>query len=109
MFLSVFEDLPEIYSETQTAIAGWRKILAVLDLPVEIEEPTDGVRLPTHGALDVAVHDLTFAYRDGPAVLRDIDVTIAGRLAHRDRGRDRQRQDHVRQAADPARRPGRGR
>ena len=76
VFLGVFEDLPEIYAETQTAIAGWRKILAVLDLPVEIEEPTDGVRLPTHGALDVAVHDMTYAYRDGQPVLHDIDVTV---------------------------------
>ena len=76
VFLGVFEDLPEIYAETQTAIAGWRKILAVLDLPVEIEEPTDGVRLPTHGALDVAVHDMTYAYRNGKPVLHDIDVTV---------------------------------
>jgi putative ABC transport system ATP-binding protein len=76
VFLSVFEDLPEIYAETQQAIAGWRKILAVLDLPVEIEEPTDGVRLPTHGALDVRVDDITFGYRGGPAVLRDVDVAI---------------------------------
>ncbi len=76
VFLGVFEDLPEIYAETQTAIAGWRKILAVLDLPVEIEEPADGVRLPTHGALDVVTRDLTFAYRDGRPVLQEIDVTV---------------------------------
>ncbi len=76
VFLSVFEDLPEIYSETQTAIAGWRKILAVLDLPVEITEPSNGVRLPTHGALDVKVDDMTFGYRGGPAVLREIDAAI---------------------------------
>ena len=109
VFLGVFEDLPEIYAETQTAIAGWRKILAVLDLPVEIEEPADGVRLPTHGALDVAVRDMTFAYRDGRPVLHDIDVTVPAGLPHRDRGRDRQRQDDVREAADPARRPRRRR
>ncbi len=76
VFLSVFEDLPEIYAETQTAIAGWRKILAVLDLPIEIEEPVNGERLPTHGALDVAVHGVSFEYRDGPRVLHDIDVSI---------------------------------
>ena len=52
MFLHVFTDLPEVYSETQTAIAGWRKILAVLDLPVEVVEPADGVELP-RGALSV--------------------------------------------------------
>ena len=42
VFLHVFMDLPEIYSETQTAIAGWRKILAVLDLPVDVVEPDEG-------------------------------------------------------------------
>jgi putative ABC transport system ATP-binding protein len=42
LFLDPFSDLPEIYSETQTAIAGWRKILSVMDLPVEIAEPVDG-------------------------------------------------------------------
>lgn len=76
VFLGVFEDLPEIYAETQTAIAGWRKILAVLDLPVEIEEPDEGERLPTHGALDVSVRAMSFSYRGGPRVLRDIDVAV---------------------------------
>jgi putative ABC transport system ATP-binding protein len=76
VFLGVFEDLPEIYADTQTAIAGWRKILAVLDLPVEIVEPDEGVRLPTHGALLVEVSDVTFAYRTGGQVLKGIDVTI---------------------------------
>ena len=52
VFLHVFTDLPEVYAETQTAIAGWRKILAVLDMPVEIVEPTAGVELP-RGALSV--------------------------------------------------------
>ena len=46
VFLHVFTDLPEIYADTQTAIAGWRKILTVLDLPIEIVEPEDGVELP---------------------------------------------------------------
>jgi ATP-binding cassette, subfamily B, bacterial len=76
VFLGVFEDLPEIYADTQTAIAGWRKILAVLDLPVEIVEPDEDVRLPTHGALSVEVSDVTFAYRTGGQVLKGIDVTI---------------------------------
>jgi ATP-binding cassette, subfamily B, bacterial len=76
VFLSVFEDLPEIYADTQTAIAGWRKILAVLDLPVEIEEPAAGVLLPTHGALSVGMEGATFAYRTGGTVLKGIDVDI---------------------------------
>ena len=76
VFLGVFTDLPEIYAETQTAISGWRKILAILDLPIEITEPLPGERLPTHGALSVDTHDLTYAYREGGPVLKGIDVTI---------------------------------
>ena len=75
VFLHVFMDLPEIYSETQTAIAGWRKILAVLDLPVEVEEPTDGVELPA-GALPVVIRDLRFRYREGPEVLHGISFDV---------------------------------
>jgi putative ABC transport system ATP-binding protein len=75
-FLHVFTDLPEIYSETQTAIAGWRKVLAVLDLPVEIVEPTPGVELPS-GALSVHAEDVEYGYREGGRVLHGISLDIA--------------------------------
>ena len=74
-FLHVFTDLPEIYSETQTAIAGWRKVLAVLDLPVEIEEPSPGVELPS-GALSVHAEDVEYRYREGGRVLHGISLDI---------------------------------
>ena len=74
-FLHVFTDLPEIYSETQTAIAGWRKVLAVLDLPVEIIEPVPGVELPT-GALSVHARDVEYRYREGGRVLHGISLDI---------------------------------
>jgi ATP-binding cassette, subfamily B, bacterial len=74
-FLHVFTDLPEIYSETQTAIAGWRKVLAVLDLPVEIVEPVPGVDLPS-GALSVQAEDVEYAYREGGRVLHGISLDI---------------------------------
>jgi ATP-binding cassette subfamily B protein len=75
VFLHVFTDLPEVYSETQTAIAGWRKILAVLDMQVEIVEPSPGVELPT-GALSVLAEDVRFAYREGGPVLRGVDFRV---------------------------------
>jgi len=76
VFLSVFMDLPEIYSETQTAIAGWRKVLAVLDLPIDVVEPEDGgVELPG-GALDVRAERVRFRYREGPEVLHGISLTV---------------------------------
>ncbi len=74
-FLHVFTDLPEIYSETQTAIAGWRKVLAVLDLPVEIVEPVPGVELPA-GALSVRAEDVEYRYREGGRVLHGISLDV---------------------------------
>ena len=76
IFLSVFQDIPEIYSETQTAIAGWRKILAVLDLPIEVEEPAEGVALPS-GALSVLADDVRYRYRTGPEVLHGISFPVS--------------------------------
>src|SRR4029453_14183733 len=75
LFLHPFTDLPEVYAETQTAIAGWRKILALLDLPVEVVEPTRGRALPG-GPLEVRAEDVDFAYGDGPLVLRGIDLLV---------------------------------
>ena len=75
VFLHVFTDLPEIYGETQTAIAGWRKILAVLDIPIEVVEPEPGVQLPA-GALSVEADAVRYAYREGPEVLHGIDLSV---------------------------------
>jgi ATP-binding cassette, subfamily B, bacterial len=77
VFLHVFTDLPEIYSETQTAIAGWRKILAVLDIPIEVVEPVDGVALPD-GALSVEADEVRYGYREGPEVLHGISLSVLG-------------------------------
>ena len=76
LFLDPFSDLPEIYSETQTAIAGWRKILSVLDLPVEITEPADGMVLPS-GALEVVADDVRYAYPGSAHVLHGVSLRVA--------------------------------
>jgi ATP-binding cassette subfamily B protein len=75
MFVHTFTDLPEIYADTQTAIAGWRKILALLELPVEIVEPSPGIRLPT-GALSVRAEDVSYRYGNGPLVLRGVSIAV---------------------------------
>jgi putative ABC transport system ATP-binding protein len=75
LFLHPFTDLPEVYSETQTAISGWRKILALLELPREIAEPSPGVTLPG-AALDVRTEGVSYAYGDGPEVLNDVSLEV---------------------------------
>jgi ABC-type multidrug transport system fused ATPase/permease subunit len=73
LFLHPFTDLPEIYAQTQTAIAGWRKILALLELPVEIAEPEPGVTLTT--ALAVRA-ETSHRYGDRLLVLRNVSIDV---------------------------------
>jgi ATP-binding cassette, subfamily B, bacterial len=75
LLLTPIAELSEILDQTQTAIAGWRKILGLLATPVDVVEPDPGQPLP-HGALPVELASVTFAYREGPTVLHDIDLAI---------------------------------
>lgn len=76
LLLIPIAELTEILDQTQTAIAGWRKILGVLATPLDVEEPEPGVPLPS-GALSVDLDGVRFAYRSGGEVLRGIDLHLA--------------------------------
>jgi ATP-binding cassette subfamily B protein len=69
-------ELSEILDQTQIALAGWEKILQLLDTPIEIVEPTDGATIAS-GPIRVEARGVGFAYRDGAPVLRDVSVDIA--------------------------------
>jgi putative ABC transport system ATP-binding protein len=68
-------ELSEILDQTQTALAGWRKVLGILATPIDVPEPVGGAGLP-EGPLAVRVEGVDFAYRDGVPVLRDVDLAI---------------------------------
>ena len=76
LFVQPLAEVSETFDNTQTAVAGWRKVLGLLDIPVDLIEPVPGTPLP-EGALSVKAEDLEFGYRDGGGpVLRGIDVEI---------------------------------
>jgi ABC-type multidrug transport system fused ATPase/permease subunit len=68
-------DLAETMDQTQTATAGWRKILNLLDRPIDIVEPVDGLPLD-RGPIAVEAVAVGFAYRDGLPVLHDVSLAI---------------------------------
>ncbi len=76
LLLSPVGEITEILDMTQTAVAGFRKVLGLLDQEVEIVEPDPGVNLGD-GALSIVAHDVHFAYRDGTEVLHGVNVEIA--------------------------------
>jgi ATP-binding cassette, subfamily B, bacterial len=77
LFLEPLQELSESFDWTQQAIAAWRKVLGVADIPVDVVEPDPGIALPS-GALSVRAQGVEFQYRDGDRpVLRGIDVEVA--------------------------------
>jgi ATP-binding cassette, subfamily B, bacterial len=75
LLLTPVSELSEVFDQTQTAIAGWRKILGVLEMPVEVADPEPGTELP-EGPLGIDVRGVSFSYREGPQVLHHVDLQI---------------------------------
>ncbi|MFL6185541.1 MAG: ABC transporter ATP-binding protein, partial [Actinomycetes bacterium] len=89
IFLEPVAEFTEILDMTQQAVAGWKKVLDVLDTPVEVEDPRPGRALPrrgrgerrgsppgNRGALDIELDRVWFAYHGGPPVLTEISTAI---------------------------------
>jgi ATP-binding cassette subfamily B protein len=75
IFLEPVAEFTEVLDMTQQAVAGWKKVLDVLDTPVEVEEPQPGLTLPAR-ALDIGLERVSFAYHGGPPVLTEVSVAI---------------------------------
>ena len=75
----------EVINEGQNAVAGWRRVLNVLDVEPDVADPgEDGVDLPP-GPVGIRFDQVSFRYprpgesaakASGPLVLDDVDVEI---------------------------------
>jgi putative ABC transport system ATP-binding protein len=66
----------EVLNEMQNAVAGWRRVLAVVDTPADVADPGPaGTTLP-RGPITVTFEHVSYAYPGGPTVLHDVDLTI---------------------------------
>jgi putative ABC transport system ATP-binding protein len=79
LFVAPLQTATEVLNEAQNAVAGWRRILGVLDTPPDVADPGErGVELP-RGPIAVAFEDVHFAYPGGVPVLREVSVDIPPR------------------------------
>ena len=69
----------EVLNEAQNAIAGWRRVLGVLDTPADVADPGEAGRTLPRGPIDVRFENVSFAYPGGPTVLEDVDLVLAPR------------------------------
>jgi ATP-binding cassette subfamily B protein len=75
LMIEPIQTLVETVDQAQRAAAGVRRVLRVLDSPIDIPDPVDGVDLPP-GPLGVVMRGLSFRYPTGPDILQSIDVEI---------------------------------
>ncbi|WP_029202568.1 ABC transporter ATP-binding protein [Ornithinimicrobium pekingense] len=67
----------EILNELQNAVAGWRRVIGVIDTPADVSDPGVGGVHQQRGPITVQFEDVTYAYPGGEPVLRDVDLRIA--------------------------------
>ena len=66
----------QVLTDAQNAIAGWRRVIGILDTRADLDDPgPSGTSLP-RGAMDVAFEDVSFGYPGGPLVLREVTEHI---------------------------------
>jgi ABC-type multidrug transport system fused ATPase/permease subunit len=77
LFIQPVQIATEVLNEAQNAVAGWRRVLDVLDIEPDVADPdAEGVELPP-GPLSVRFADVSYSYPGGPVVLDDVDLEIA--------------------------------
>ena len=79
-FLEPIAEFTEVLDQTQTAVAGMRRVLGVLEIPVGPPEPEVATALPS-GPLSVTLDRVHFSYRsrsegDDEPVLHDVSLHI---------------------------------
>ncbi|MET7969312.1 ABC transporter ATP-binding protein [Micromonospora sp. NPDC005305] len=76
LFIQPVQIATEVLNEAQNAIAGWRRVLDVLDVAPDVADPGEQGRELPAGPLDIRFAGVTFAYPGGPPVLHDVTLEI---------------------------------
>lgn len=76
LFVMPVQTVTEVLNELQNAVAGWRRVIGILDTPADVTDPGEnGVTLP-RGSITVEFEDVSFAYPGGETALADVDLVI---------------------------------
>ncbi len=77
LFTGPVQMATEQLNELQNAVAGWRRVLGVLETPVDVPDPEPGVAVDVpRGPARLELAAVSFSYPDGPPVLRGVDLVV---------------------------------
>jgi ATP-binding cassette, subfamily B, bacterial len=64
-------------NQTQQSLAAMERVFEIFDLPMDPQDPPDAIDAPA--VIDsIRIEQMTFEYREGKAVLEDIDIDVKG-------------------------------
>ncbi|NNH54615.1 ABC transporter ATP-binding protein [Promicromonospora citrea] len=78
LFTGPVQMATEILNELQNAVAGWRRVIAVIETPVQVAEKPGAVT-QERGSAHVTLRDVRFAYPGGPEVLHGVTLDLPAR------------------------------
>ncbi|WP_285102357.1 ABC transporter ATP-binding protein [Promicromonospora sp. MEB111] len=78
LFTGPVQMATEILNELQNAVAGWRRVIAVIETPVQVAEKPGAVT-QERGPAHVTLRDVRFAYPGGPEVLHGVTLDLPPR------------------------------
>jgi ABC-type multidrug transport system fused ATPase/permease subunit len=80
LFTGPVQQATEVLNELQNAVAGWRRVLGIIDTPVQVADPGERGVPSQRGPAAVELRGVGFAYPGGPPVLHEVDLRLpAGR------------------------------
>ena len=74
-FFGPVQELSQLYTTMQAAMAGGEKVLDLLDTPITVADPADGREMP-HITGQIELREVEFAYKPGEPVLKSINLVI---------------------------------
>ncbi len=77
LFTQPVQNATENLNELQNAVAGWRRVIGLIDTPADVPDPGPGGVVLPPGPIGAQLRGVSFAYPGGVAVLHDLDLDIA--------------------------------
>jgi len=81
LFTGPVQMATEVLNELQNAVAGWRRVLAVIETPVSVVDAGPDAPRSPRGPAAVTLRDVGFAYPGGPPVLHRVDLELPARTS----------------------------
>ena len=67
----------QILTDAQNALAGWRRVIGILETPADLDDPVEGAVELGRGPLGARFEGVEYAYPEGPPVVRELSLDLA--------------------------------